>query len=197
MKMIKFAWIAATALLAGCVVTSVCPYYTQNDLVSEPAIVGDWTNADTAGETWRFEPAADSAYRLTLTETTKATVLETHLFRLQGQLFMDFFSLERDYHVIPAHYLLRVTSLAPTLRLSELDDIWLKELLNNKPGALHHHFVQVGDKPGEHRVVLTGDPAELQKFIREHLKTEKAWKDALELKRVSLSINTAQTKGTL
>jgi hypothetical protein len=42
MKRIIFrCLIPVAALLAGCVVTSVYPFYTQKDLVFEPALVGD------------------------------------------------------------------------------------------------------------------------------------------------------------
>lgn len=187
----------AAAILAGCVVTSVCPYYTQKDLVSEPAILGHWTNVKNAGETWRFEQSGYLACRLTLIESGKETVMEAYAFKLQGQLFLDIFSLEQDYHVIPAHYLLKVSQLAPTMRLSELNDVWLKQLLAKDPTALRHNFVQSGDKPADRRVVLTGNTPELQKFIISHLATEPAWKDAVELKRNSTPTKTAQNKGTL
>lgn len=187
----------AAAMLAGCVVTSVCPYYTQKDLVLEPVILGNWTNVKNANETWRFEQIGYLACRLTLTEPSKETVMEAYAFKLQGQLFLDIFSLEQDYHVIPAHYLLKVSQLAPTMRLSDLNDVWLKLLVAKDPTVLRHHFVQSGDKPGDRRIVLTGNTPELQKFITSHQTTEAAWNDAFELKRDFTPAKTAQKKGAL
>jgi hypothetical protein len=186
---------ALAATLAGCVVTSVCPYYTQEDLVSEPALLGKWTNTKNPNEVWSFAQIGPFAYRFTLIDSSKTTVMEAHAFKLKGQLFLDIFSLEQDYHVIPAHYLLKVTQLEPTLQLAELNDSWLKELLAKQPTSLRHHFVKTGDKPTDRRVVLTAETPELQKFIIKHLTTEPAWNQAFELKRESRPIHTAEMKG--
>ncbi len=175
------------SILAGCVVVSVCPYYSRENLVSEPALLGSWVNPSNTDEIWTFEPSRALAYRFTLIESSKATVMEAHTFKLQGQLFLDIFSLEQDFHVIPAHYLLKVSQVTPTLRLYELNDAWLKELFAKDPSVLRHHFVQSGDKPADLRLILTGDTPELQKFIIEHLSTELAWKEAFELNRYSIS----------
>ena len=121
MKTLSFALlIVAAALLTGCVITSVCPFYTEKDLVFEPALVGNWIKQgkDADDEVWKFEKSQDLAYRFTLIESRKATVMEVHAFKLQGQLFLDVFSMEQDYQVIPPHYLLKVAQLTPTLRMS-------------------------------------------------------------------------------
>ena len=176
---------AAAVLLAGCVVSSVCPFYTQKDLVFEPAILGSWINQNDASETWKFERAEKLAYRFTLIEARHATVMEARTFKLEGQLFMDIHSLDQDIHVIPAHYVLKVTALAPMLRMSEVDDEWLLALLAKDPTALRHHVLQTGDKPEDRRLVLTGDTAELQKFIVQHLNTTGAWKESFDLRGAS------------
>jgi hypothetical protein len=187
----------AVTVLVGCVVTSVCPYYTQRDLVSEPAIVGNWINQNNTNELWKFEPSGELAYRFTMIEAQKATVMEAHTFKLQGQLFLDIFSLEQDIHVIPAHYLLKVSQVVPALKMSELNHEWLADLVTKDATALRHHFVRTGDNPEDRRVVLTADTSELQKFINKYLKTEGAWKESFELRRESAPIKTAQTKGQL
>jgi hypothetical protein len=108
MKKITFGLlVAAAAILAGCVVTSVCPFYTEKDLVSEPALVGDWIKEGKNAadyEVWKFEKSAARAYRFTLIEADKATVMEAHAFKLQGQLFLDIASIDQDIHAIPPHY---------------------------------------------------------------------------------------------
>jgi hypothetical protein len=186
MKRIACSLLAATAaLLLGCVVTSVHPFYTEKDLVFEPALVDDWIKEvkDGPDEVWKFEKSPTEGYRLTLIEERQATVLETHLFKLQGQLFLDIASMERDYHVIPPHYLLKVSHITPTLRMSELNHDWLKGLVKTNPSVIRHHLVRTGDQPEDSRVVLTADTAELQKFVLKHLETAGAWKDDFELKR--------------
>ena len=193
-KPIVFCLAAVAAILAGCVVTSVCPYYTQQDLVFEPAILGNWTSVNTPGEVWRFEQRGELAYRFTLIEPSKATVMEAHVFKLQGQSFLDISSLDRDYHVIPAHYLLRVSQFTPTLRFTELNEMWLKDLLASHPNAVRHHFVQTSDRSEDSRVVLTAETGELQKFLIAHLSSKQAWKMCVELSRDSTVAQTAQPK---
>jgi hypothetical protein len=175
---------AAAVLLAGCVVTSVCPFYTAKDVVFEPALVGDWiAETNSAGnEIWKFDAAGDQAYRFTIIKPDTASVMEAHAFKLDGQLFLDVSSLNTDISVIPPHYLLKINQTEPTLRMSQLDHDWLKGLLAKKPGAIRHHLIKDGDKPDDVRVVLTADTPELQKFVLANLKTEGAWAD-IELHR--------------
>src|SRR5690348_13575548 len=172
----------ALAIFTGCVVTSVCPYYTEKDLVTEPAILGNWTNSKKPDQAWKFEQTDKFAYRLTMTEPSTTTVLEARAFKLEGQPFLDISSIERDYHVIPAHYLLKIEQTDPSLKFTELDDVWLKTFLAHKPTATPYHILENPSNPSDSRIVLTGDTPELQSFVLRHLKTRGAWKDAFELR---------------
>jgi hypothetical protein len=186
MKKISVVLLAASAaLLGGCIVTSVLPFYTEKDLVFEPALVGDWVeNGKGAGhDVWKFEKSGERAYRLTVIEERQASVLEAHAFKLQGQLLLDVASMDRDVRVIPPHTLLRVSSATPLLKMSQMDNDWLIKLLSKDPAAIPHHLVRNGDKPEDLRVVLTASTPELQKFVLKHLDTPGAWKADLEMKR--------------
>jgi hypothetical protein len=176
--------IACTALLTGCVVTSVYPYYNEKDLTFDPALVGVWvdngTNSDS--ESWTFEKLDDKSYKLIVKENEKNQEHEVHLFRLKGNLFLDLLPIadkECKGEFIPPHYLLRVASIQPTLKLRLLNPKWLADLLKENPRALRH--IESGtDKD----VLLTADTSELQKFILKNLKTADAWsEDTVELKR--------------
>ena len=183
MKKFLFVILSAVAVvLAGCVVTSVCPFYTQKDLGFEPALLGNWINEKNSDEVWRFQKSSALAYRFTLLEERKAAVMEAHAFKLHGQLFLDVVSTEQDIHVIPAHYLLKISQLRPFLRMSELDDEWLMGLLQKDPTLLRHQVVKTGDKTEDRRIVLTANTAELQKFVITHLNTKEAWSDSFELR---------------
>jgi hypothetical protein len=173
---------AAAVVLAGCVVTSVSPFYTQTDLVYEPGLAGSWNQAKGGSEVWRFEQSDARAYRFTRIEARKASVMEAHTFKLEGQLFLDIYSLEQNVQAIPAHYLLKVTQVSPTLQMSQLDNDWLLALLDKDPKATGHHIV-VGERSDDRRVVLTGNTEELQKFVIKYLKTDAAWNDCFEFKR--------------
>jgi hypothetical protein len=104
---------------------------------------------------------------------------------LEGKTFLDFsaptWKEDIQPEPVPSHILARVTQITPTIKMSELSYDWLKELLATNPTALRHLVVKTGDKPEDRRIVLTADTAELQRFVLSHLKTERAWKESLEL----------------
>jgi hypothetical protein len=188
MKKLTFALMAAvTAILTGCLVTSVCPFYTEKDLIFEAGLVGDWTNVKEADDHWKFERDGSNAYRLTYRSGTSTNVMQAHLFMLHGQSFLDLFTMEANDQIqpppIPSHFLLRVVQLKPNVRMAPLDYGWLKETLTENPKALRHHVIKMGDKSDDDRIVLTADTVELQAFVIKQLKTKEAWKEDFELKR--------------
>lgn len=190
MKKIALAvMVAAAGILAGCVVTSVYPFYTSKDLVFDQALVGEWSKSSPSdNERWKFEPDGDQAYKVTYTSDDKPSAMRGHLFKLEGQTFLDLFPEDvKDETLpppIPSHMLLRVLEVTPTLRMAPLNFKWLSELLEKDPKALRHHLTPEGGKPDDRRLVLTADTQELQRFVIKHLKTEAAWEDAFELQRV-------------
>ena len=106
--------LALLTFLAGCVVTSVYPFYTAKDLVFDPALVGAWAEAGTtnaANEHWRFEKADGQAYKLTVHEKEKHTEFDTHLFKLKGRLYLDLYPRERPENSLPVHYLIKIIRL--------------------------------------------------------------------------------------
>jgi hypothetical protein len=163
---------AAGLLLTGCVVTSVYPWYNPKDVVFEPALVGTWVEANTTNapkENVRFERAEGDGYTMTI-NGEKSVVHDAHLFKLKGQLYLDYTPREGHEDFIPPHYLLKVDRVAPTFQLRGLNHQWLAELVRTNTTAIRH--VIVGSKSGDSknsRVVLTADTAELQAFLRKHV----------------------------
>ncbi len=166
-------------LLAGCVVTSVYPFYTAKDVVFDPALLGAWAedgSTNAADEHWRFEKAAGQAYKLTVQDKEKRTEFDTRLFKLEGRLFLDLYPRERPDNSLPPHYLLKVTRLDPALEFTLLDYGWFKKLIENDPKTIRH--IVVPEKLGENGdglLVLTADTAELQEFILKHEQTAGAF----------------------
>ena len=166
-------------LLAGCVVTSVYPFYTSKDVVFDPALVGAWVEAgstNTDSELWRFEKAGRQAYKLTFQENGKQTEYDSYLFKLKGRLFLDLCSREKPDNSLALHYLLKITRLDSALEMNLLEYDWLKKLIEKDPKAIRHIIVpkKLGEE-GEGDLVLTAETAELQKFILKHEKTEGAF----------------------
>src|SRR5437870_2687069 len=93
-------------LIAGCVVTSIAPFYTEKDLVFDAALVGIWVDedrGDAAKESWKFEKESDKEYKLTLTDDGKPSEFEAHLFKFKGQLLLDLFAKKAEAGTVPAH----------------------------------------------------------------------------------------------
>ena len=181
--------IAVTAsslvILTGCILTSVHPFYTSNDVVFEPSLVGNWTNAQST-EHWAFERKTADSYLLTYVEDSVTNIVPTHLFRLDGQLFMDIAGQEQDWKALPpptpSHLLLKVTQLSPTLQMAPLNHDWVKGVLEKEPGALQHVLIKEPDTQNC-RIVLTAATAELQAFLKKNLNNEEVWNDGFELRR--------------
>lgn len=177
----------AAAGLTGCLVTSVCPFYTANDLKFEPGLIGTWTKVGEPNEEWKFEAKGARGYELTVTSKDSTNVMQARLFGLAGQSFLDLFTAEEPENIqpppIPSHFLLRVFQTKPTVRMAVLNYDWLTSTLEKEPKALRHHIIKTEEKPDNGRVVLTADTPELQRFVIQHLQTTEAWKDDFELQR--------------
>ena len=173
-------------LLAGCVVTSVYPWFMAKDVVFDPALIGVW-NAPEAktNESWQFEKQGNQAYKLTVMDSDdKRTEFDAHLFKLDSRRYLDFLPRNREGEGIPPHYLMRVDAVAPTLDLVLLDYDWLKKLVASDPNAIRHTFVPkpIGES-GDGDLVLTANTVELQAFLRKHVASTNAFADPTRLKR--------------
>jgi hypothetical protein len=180
----------AVLLVAGCVVTSVYPFYQAKDVTFDPAMVGTWsdpakTNADQ--ETWTFEKLDGQTYKLVVRNASETNQFDTHLFSLGDAKFLDCLTRERPAYAAPTHVLLRVKSLQPQLEMQLLDYEWLGKLIEANPKALRHIIVPkeagTAAEPDGGLLTLTADTAELQRFIRQHLNDTNAWSKPLVLKK--------------
>jgi hypothetical protein len=180
----------ATLCLTGCVITSVYPYYTAKDVTFEPKLLGVWydheeTNTTAAKSFWRFEKNGAQTYQVAMAEADATNYFDGHFFALGRDQFLDLLPRDRHDYAAPAHLLLRVHALEPQLTLEFLDYEWLAKLVEAKPKTIRHVIVPgpAGEKEERNQLVLTADTAELQKFIRKHLKNTNAWAEPLVLKK--------------
>ncbi|MCX6924015.1 MAG: hypothetical protein NT154_12520 [Verrucomicrobia bacterium] len=185
-RMILISTGLALALVTGCVVTSVFPFYFEKDVVFEPALLGSWQQAGQTDERWQFAKDKGTGYRVTSLSKDTTNVLQGQLFKLQGEKFLDLSTAPWKEDIqpppVPSHLLVRITLASPALKMSFLNYEWLGKLVTENPNALRHIFVKSGDKPEDRRLILTADTAELQQFVIKHLKTEGAWNEGSELR---------------
>ena len=181
----------ALLALAGCV-PSWNPFYTQKDLVFDPALVGTWRPVEakeSSKETWAFSKTGDKSYQLAQTdEEGRKAIFEVRLFQLNGQRFVDFYltKVEGDemkvnawasISLVPAHLLLKVDQVEPSVKLAATNPDWMQKFLNKTPGAISHQVV------GDGSIVLTAGTAELQRFVLAHLNDPDFFGGAMEMKR--------------
>jgi hypothetical protein len=178
---------AVAMLLAGCLTTSVYPFYTSKDLLFDPALVGNWTKTTDPKEHWDFQQRGTNSYLLAYWDDSSTNSIQARMFKLEGQTFLDLFPASVHSEVmpppIPSHFLLRVSQMSPTLRMAPLDCEWLAAYLEANPKALQHLIITNQEAMEEERLVLTGDTKELQRFVRKHLNTHDAWSNVFELQR--------------
>lgn len=171
MKKTLLLFVAAlAAVLTGCM-PSVNPFYTDQDLVFDPRLVGTWQKSGEA-ETWQFEKEGENAYKLTLIDKEgRRGLLKARLFKQRDELYLDLTPTECNFaadqaeivgaSMFPGHLLVRVAQIEPALKLAFSDFDWLAKLLEKEPAALAHHAE-------EKRLLLTASTRELQQFVARH-----------------------------
>lgn len=165
---------AAVLLFMGCI-PSVNPFYTDKDVVFNPALPGEWQLQDKSDtpQLWTFEKGNDKAYKLRIQdEKGRKGQFEAHLFKLNDELFIDIIPTDCDYAtnqvdlvascMFPGHLLIRVQQLEPELKLAFFNFDWLEKYLQKHPRALAHH-------EEASRLVLTDSTRRLQAFVLDHL----------------------------
>jgi hypothetical protein len=173
---------AIALLLAGCVVPSLHPLFTEEDLVFDPNLVGTWAE-DGDEDTWTFQEAGDNAYEFTYTEKGTPAQFQAHLARLDKFLFLDTYPQEPDIendlyklHLIPAHNFFKIWIKGDTLRLASLDPDWLKDMIDQKKVNIAHERV-------DDSIVLTAPTKALQDFVLRYAEDAKAFPDTTDLLR--------------
>ena len=174
MKIRNLMPLAAAGMLFAACAPSIHPFYTENDLVVDARLAGEWhAKGKNEVSAWKFEKSGDKAFKLTVTDKEgKKGEFTACLFKLKANLFLDITPSNCEYApnqadlvafaMLPGHLLVRVERMEPELRLAFCDYEWLDKHLESHPGTLAHHRE---DK----RLVLTAGTRELQTFVLAHL----------------------------
>ena len=181
-----FLALALLAVMGGCI-ESLHPFYTEKDLVFEPALVGTWGEpGSNSKESWAFTPSGEKAYRLVVTDSDgRSGAFEAHLASLNGSLILDLYpedpklaaSTFYKHHLQKVHSFVRIVKVGPVLTMSVLDVTWLDQFLRKNPKALKHERTEDG-------ILLTASTEELQAFILKHLHTQGAFQDPIDFSRI-------------
>lgn len=192
----KITWVSAFAgvfVLAGCYVPSLHPLYTKQDLMFNPDLVGQWTDAKDGKSQWVFSKKEEKNYTLRIVQEDKKTfVLIAHLLKVGDTHYLDLFPDTEDdtndnfilKSMLPVHTFIRVRQLAPTLEMDVMNAQWITTFLKDNPEAIKHEVMRIGEKE-EPLVVLTAQPKEIQAFLGKHEKTEKTWNALSSMKKAA------------
>lgn len=153
-------------LLAGCV-NSLHPLYTEQDLIFDPALLGQWIAGK---ETWIVTRQGEKTYSVVNTdEKGEKAIFVGHLLRVGGTMFVDLFPVGPALHdTLRVHTFYLVLRTEPTPQFGWLDGNWLKKYLEKNPDSLRH------ERFGE-EILITASSKDLQRFLLSHLKTEGAF----------------------
>jgi hypothetical protein len=185
--------ILALASMTGCLVSSLHPFYKEQDKFFDTAMVGNWIDGDSCiwtifpnmvSEAFMSPEKHDSSYVVTYYEEDhKKSILTGTLFQLNGVDYVDFtprpgedhFSSDlTSYHYVPVHTLARVQYCSDSILIYWYGDEWLNELFEQNRIRIKHETVLSQDYD---RHVLTADTDELQKFIKKYANDPKTVED--------------------
>lgn len=180
LKLLTFSFIL---MFASCV-PSLNPFYTEQDLIFDAALLGVWTDKDSK-ETWELTKAGEKEYKLVYTdEDDKTGEFTAHLLKIDGKTFLDLTPIkpvlsQNDFykdHFLSVHSFAQISHTAPTVQISFLEPEWVKKFLAKNPTAVSHH--KMGNE-----ILLIAAPKQLQKFLLAHLNTEGAFAKPISVKR--------------
>jgi hypothetical protein len=101
---------------------------------------------------------------------------------VSGNYFLDFYVTDYldgqdvtifDFHLIPVHSFAKLEMKGNRAVIRWYDPEWLKKLITQNRIRIHH------ENNGDY-ILLTAQPAELQKFVVKYVNSEEAFKDGLD-----------------
>ena len=176
-------------LLSGCIVRSLHPLYTDENVIFDARLIGQWTEEDSK-EIWEFSQQGEQRYKCVVYEEDgEQSILVARLLEIKGKMFLDFFPTELDrqegifyqLHILPVHSFAYVKQIEPTLQISFPSSDWLQELLEKNPDAIRHEVL------GKDDIILSAPTEALQTFWLAHLDTEGAFAELSNLQRKQAS----------
>jgi len=179
-------WVLAflfVGAMVGCYVPSIHPLYTKQDVIFNPALVGQWVESEKGKSQWVFVQKEEKSYGLRITqEDKKVFVFTVHLLKVGAYYYLDLFPDTEDQtnedfllkSMLPAHSFIRIKQLAPTMDLEVMNTTWLTAYVKSNTACIKHETMVFYEK-GDPLIVLTANPKELQAFMIQHEGTKEAW----------------------
>lgn len=202
--------LGALLLMSGCYVVSLHPLFSEEEMIAEPGLFGTWVNEN--GElSFRFEPAQDSLYDLTVTQfqkvpgkpgepdevREKSAEFRACLGMVGNYLYLDMCpKLTEDgaggnlfyaIQMLPSHAFIRVETTKEGLNIRPMNPDWFAEREGAEAAGIPFERMNMEDpfKPdgGAQRIVLTGSTDQLKAFIKNHEDDADLFENAVGLER--------------
>ena len=187
--------IASILLLSSCVVKSLNPFYTKDTISFDKKFIGEWQ--DSKKGTWKVVSLIDeltkdnpihkmkkedlklyrehkNSYAILRTYKGKEVVFVATPFKINDQMFLDFFPLENqegidnllESHLIYTHSLVKYDiQKNGTIEIKWLDENKIQTLFQEKKIKIKHETTgMLNDK-----YLLTASSKELQKFVKKYM----------------------------
>lgn len=178
--------VALAAVLTGCYPLSIQPFFTQKDLVYDPALVGVWKEADSGTSVWTIRRGDATSYEALNTEDGDTRRYQFHLVQLGDARYLDIVPLEEEGMAqhIPAHSLHRIRISADVVEIEPLSLDYFDALINaHKTGIAQKVAVPI-QQGVDNKIVLTGSTAELQEFVLKHAREKELFAEMGQYKRM-------------
>jgi hypothetical protein len=171
--------------LNSCLVSSLHPFYNEDDKIFDPVMMGNWIDGD--GSVWTIQESktaynfmgpeiSDSTYEITYYEEDhKKGYFTGTLFQIKGITYVDFYpDVDEDHcstdltgmHHFPTHTLARVRYNRDSILIYWFGEEWLNDLFDRNRIRIKHETVRYSPDYSSH--LLTASTDELQKFIKKY-----------------------------
>lgn len=124
--------------------------------------------------------------------STDSTLFIGYVGDFEGDYFLDLSLLNmganknafESAHLLPVHSFSKVSLEKDELAIEFFKDQWIKEQIMDNRVRIKHERVKGGPIDDEVRILITASTPELQQFVMKYKSDEKAFENAIELKRI-------------
>jgi hypothetical protein len=167
-KLEIIAFYTLALILGGCVVQSVHPLFSENELIFDANLVGTWVEKD-PNNVWTFEKKDEKIYKLTYTSGGKSGIFTAGLGAIGADKYLNLCPEDpnlpqNDFyksHLLYMNSFAKIKFTDPDLTGQIMNPDGVKKLLEKKPKLLKHELIKDG-------LILTASTKELQKFISKY-----------------------------
>ncbi|WP_215225456.1 hypothetical protein [Echinicola shivajiensis] len=185
LRNISLLFLLIVSLVSSCVLRSLHPLYTENELILDDRLIGNYVVDGT--DAWNISRAnnqsqknGDKLYRLEHVQNRDTVIFDLFLVKLDKYLYLDFFvddykskNLENEFaafHLYPVHSFAKVSFKGNEIIINLFDSEYLGKLIEQ-------NRIKISHEVAAEDILLTASPEELQKFVIKYSDDENIFDD--------------------